>query len=317
MWLKKLFLFIVFLLVAGLFSSYFYNYLPGEAKELLLHGTLEGLPDVDDSVSNSIVQFETNMRFSHNDLTYSFVSECGEEKIGKMKEAFEIIERRTELISFKETKKEDSDILISCSNERITKDGHVFITGEGGPSKFLNLSLYPLIIQGEIMLYEDLYKSRRDVRCEEPIVEVHELMHVFGYDHVDNKSSILYPYFSCEQELGQDFVDDIIDLYSIEPKAEIYFENVSAVKSGPYLNFNVSIPNHGLILAGDVSLRVYAEGKEQKFFELNDIKPGVITSFNIENLHLPSRNTEEIEFRLISDTREYDLNNNVVKLVLE
>jgi len=167
------------------------------------------------------------------------------------------------------------------------------------------------------MLYEDLYKSKRGVKCAEPIVEIHELMHVFGYDHVDNKSSVLYPYFSCEQVLGQDFIDDMIRLYSVEPKSELYFGNITAVKSGPYLDFNISVPNEGLIEASGVNLEVYGNGKKQDVFQLNDIDSGVITSFSIENLHLSSRNIKEVEFRLKSSTKEYDLKNNVVKLVLE
>jgi hypothetical protein len=315
MWLKRLFVIFMFLIVVGLFGTYFWNYLPGETKDLILQGTLEGLPDVDGNVSSSLVQFEQGMRFNHNDLTYSYVSRCSQDKIHKMSLAFDIIENSTGIITFREVSGEDADILLSCSKDRITEDGHIFITGEGGPSKFLNLSLYPLIIQGEIMLYEDLYRQRR-AQCDEPIVEIHELLHVFGYDHIDNKSSVLYPYFSCDQILDENIVNDLIGIYSKEPKAELYFKSVNAVKAGPYLNFNVNIANEGLVDSEGVVLEVYGDGKKQKEFELNDIKPGVVTTFSIENLRLSSRTISEIEFRIRGEVEEYGLENNAAKLVL-
>jgi hypothetical protein len=305
----------MFLIVVGLFGTYFWNFLPGETKEMLLQGTLEGLPEADENVSSSLSQFYPNMRFNHNDLTYSFISACSDDKISKMIEAFGVLEDRVGIISFQETTGEEADVLVSCSKERVSEAGNIFITGEGGPSKFLNLSLYPLILQGEILLYEELYKERRS-QCEEPVVEIHELLHVFGYDHVDNKSSVLYPYFACDQELGDEFVDDLIRLYSIEPKAEIYYKNVSADKSGVYLNFNISLVNEGLIEAKAVSLIVEGDGKEQEEFELKDVDVGTITTFSIENFRLSSRNIDEIEFRLVTETEEYSLENNVAKLRL-
>jgi hypothetical protein len=315
MWLKKVFVFVLFLIVLGLFASYAWNYLPGETKNLLLQGTIEGLPEVDENVSSSFVQFAQNMRFNHNDLTYSFVSQCNDDKISKMKNAFTIIENLTGIISFEEILGYNADILISCSKERVLEEGNVFITGEGGPSKFLNLSLYPLIVQGEILLYEDLYKRRR-AQCDEPVVEVHELLHVFGYDHIDDKSSVLYPYFACDQNISGELVEDIVRLYTLEPKAELYYGNITATKSGVYLNFNVSVVNQGLIGAEGVSLEVWGAGKKQKEFELNDIGVGTVTTFTIENLRLSSRSIREAEFRLVTETAEYSLVNNVAKLGL-
>jgi ssRNA-specific RNase YbeY (16S rRNA maturation enzyme) len=256
MWLKRLIVSVIFIILAGLFLSYFYSYLPGETKEFLLSGTLNGLPEVSSEVSSNLVQFAPNMRFNHNDLTYSFISECEGEKINKMEEAFREIKTKTGIISFQRIDSEEADILISCSKKRIEEVPNTFITGEGGPSKFLNLSLYPLIIQGEIVLYDGLY----NVFCEKPIVEVHELLHVFGYDHIDNKSSVLYPYFSCDQELDKLIIDDLVRIYSEEPKAELIYQEVEATKSGNYLNFNVSVSNEGIIVNKiDFVLKTLAE----------------------------------------------------------
>ena len=298
--------------MAALLINYVYLYFPGELKELVLQGTISGLPDAKENVSPNAIQFYPNMRFNHNDLTYTLDSECSKDKSEKMVKAFGEISTKTGIITFEEISSTGADIIISCSNDKRRLKENTFITGEGGPSKFLNLEFYPIIIEGEIVLYEDLYT----VKCNEPVVEIHELLHVFGYDHINNKSSVLYPYFACDQTLGNEFVEDLIRLYSIEPSAELYFGEISAEKKGIYLNFNIEISNHGLLDSEGVSLVVYGDNKLVKKFPLEDIKVGATTSFRIENLKLNSRRTKEITFEISSETDEYTLGNNVAKLTV-
>jgi hypothetical protein len=308
--IKKILLFILVLIMAGILINYVYLYFPGELKELVLQGTIGGLPTVDENVSYSVSQFYPNMRFNHNNLTYNIDNACSEDKTLKMEKAFDTLSSRTGIITFEESPLKGTDIIVICSMDKKQKNQNTFITGEGGPSKFLNLEFYPLIIEGEIILYEDLYT----VKCSEPVIEIHELLHVFGYDHINNKSSVLYPYFSCEQTLGDKVVDDMVRLYSLDPLAELYFGNVSAEKSGIYLNFDVEISNHGLIDAEEVDLIVYGDNRLVKEFPLDPIGVGATTTFSIENLKLRSRGTKEITLEISSETEEYGLVTNVVKL---
>ena len=77
------------------------------------------------------------------------------------------------------------------------QDDDLFIAGEGGPTSITNTSLYNVILKGKILLYK---KSE----CEEPIVELHELLHVFGFDHSQDPNNIMFNLSSCNQEISQD-----------------------------------------------------------------------------------------------------------------
>ncbi len=298
------------LIMIALFMSYFvYLNLPGEVRPLSV--TDYNMLDDVEGVSSEVKQFVPNMRFNHNQLTYSIDENCEIQKQQRMKQAFDILESETQHISFF-PQQENPDIIIACSKEAMQKSAHTFIAGEGGPSKFLNLSLYPLILEGQILLYEDLY----DVECEKPVVEIHELLHVFGFDHIDDKSSVLYPYFSCDQELNQDIIDSINTLYSIQPKAELFFQNITATKSGRYLNFEAVVENQGLIPAENIELIILEKDKEVKTFDMKELKMGSYQKLEVENLRLNSRSSEEVEFKITSSTSEFDLENNKIKLTI-
>jgi len=306
----------VLLGLIGLFLSYAYTILPGEARDLLLQGSIKGLPDAEAGTSSELTQFSPNMRFGSSDLSYSFIGGCSLDKMARMEGAFFMLENSTKILQFNEVSSNNADILIGCAAGQENFGEGVFIKGEGGPSKFLNLSLYPLIIQGEIMLYEDRY-NKRVQECDGPLVELHELLHVFGYAHVDNKSSILYPYLSCEQEMDNEFVEDLVRLYSIEALPEIYFKAVSAEKRGIYLDFNISLANEGLLDSTDIDLEIWSGSKKQGSFELGALVVGGVSNFSVENFKLSSRNLNEIEFKIVESGEEYDLENNIIRLKLE
>lgn len=297
------------IMIALLMSYFIYLNLPGETRPLSVTN-YNMLDDVDSSISSEVKQFVPNMRFNHNQITYSIDENCEIQKQQRMKQAFDILETETNHISFFPA--QDADIKISCSKESMQKTANTFIAGEGGPSKFLNLSLYPVILEGQILLYEDLY----DVECETPVVEIHELLHVFGFDHIDDKSSVLYPYFSCDQELNQNIIDSINSLYSIEPKAELFFQNITSTKSGRYLNFEATVENQGLIPAQDIKLIIIENNKEVKTFDMKELKMGSYQKLEVENLRLNSRSSEKVEFKITSSTNEFDLENNKIQLTI-
>ena len=259
-------------------------------------------------VPNELSQFEPNMRFNHNNLTYFIESACSENKQSKMLEAFSEITMLTEIISFTESSNPDSaDILVGCSKDSYQTEENTFVAGEGGPTKFLNLSFYPIILKGKILLYNEH-------ECSQPITELHELLHVFGFEHLNKTSSIMYPYINCEQEIDNEIIDFLKRLYSIPPKAELYFENLSASKKGAYLNFNLEIRNEGLIDSENVTLVLSGDGFKIDSFDLENIELGAGKTFFVENQKLPSRNINNIKFTIISPTAEYHLGNNEVEL---
>jgi hypothetical protein len=308
--IKKLL--IALIIILALFISYLiYQNLPGDLKTFSSSQNLE-IQSKLKNLTSSVNQFVPNMRFNHNDISYYLKQGCDENKIEKVHLAFKELEERTKIITFHKQNDEEADIIIFCSDEQIENSKNTFTAGEGGPSKFLNSSLYPIILQGEINLYEGLY----NMKCEKPIVELHELSHVFGYDHINNEKSVLYPYFSCDQELGEEIISHMIRLYEVEPQTEIYFKNITSEKSGRYLNFEVLVENQGMINAENVDLIVSATEKIKEF-NLNIINIGSFQKLTVSNLKLPSRSTTQVTLKLETSTKEFDTTNNILNLNFE
>jgi hypothetical protein len=295
-------LIILTLLLIVTTSYLIYENLPGETQELSIERNAdENLPM---QPSKEIQQFFPNIRFNHNNITYHFTEECTEKRREKMLQAFQIIEEKTGIITFAESN--EPDILVSCSEEEMRKEKNLFVAGEGGPSELINLSLYSVILKGRIYLY-------KSSSCDYPVVELHELLHVFGFDHVDNPDLIMHPYANCEQRIHSSYINFLVNLYSVEPLPDLYFESAKMTKSGRYLNFEVIINNQGMIDAKNVSLWVMAEGNKIAEFQLKEIKFGAGKKFWAENLKLPSRGTENIELKIVSVSKEFIEENNIVR----
>ena len=223
-----------------------------------------------------------------------------------MIEAFQTLSKETEILSFIESNT-DADIQVSCSQVELQKGENLFIAGEGGPSKYINNTIYPVILKGRILLYEQS-------GCKSSIIEMHELLHVFGFDHSEDKTDILYPKTDCTQELKQAYIQMLKDLYKIDAKSELYFKEAENItKAGKYLDFDVMVINYGIIDAKEVNLTIYADNKKVESFDLGNLDLGEGKRFSVKNLKLPSLNIKEVELKIESNNQEYDYNNNILK----
>ncbi len=300
------FIIVIFLIATLAFLGYYlYQNLPGKTQPFKITQTLE--PKQLENISNKIIQFYPNARFNHNNLSY-FFENCEKEKQDRMKQAFSEITEKTQLITFHQTLNDNADILIGCSKDYLEKEKYVFIAGEGGPSELINSSLYPIIVKGKILLY--------DSSCKTQIIELHELLHVFGFDHINNSDYIMYPYADCSMHLNQEYIDYLKKLYSIKPLPELYFNFLNASKSGRYLDFNLSVANEGLINAENVFLEISSNQKDIETFELESIPFGMKKRFVVKNLKLPSRSTSQIKFKIETSADEYEKTNNIATATL-
>ncbi len=303
------------LLIIGiiLVVAYFiYLNLPGSPEGIK---TIIEPPKLEVSNLNSEVkQFYPNMKFNHNSISYKIDSACTEEKTNRMIEAFDKLANKTEIISFYSVSV-NPDIEVSCSKqEKHAIDKDYFIAGEGGAKEIIQTGRYNVITQGIILLYSNPEKF---LECEWPNIELHELLHVFGFNHSEDENSLMYAYLeSCEQRLDLSIVNDLKKLYSKENLADLYFEEVSAIKKGRYLDFNVSIKNSGIINANSVVISIFDNNKKIDDFDLKDIPFGAGVNFNVQNLKLNSRSSENIELIIDFDNliKEIDEENNIAKL---
>src|SRR3989344_7859555 len=177
-------------------------------------------------------QFYPEMRFSSNKISYSIADKCDFERKNDVIAAFNILDEKT-VIDFYESDKGNIQVLCSEIPPEPEQEGH-FIAGEGGPSKIINATKFSIIEEGKISLY-------REEKCDEPLVAIHEILHALGFDHNNNKNSVLYPVTSCREKIDDYIVDEINRLYSIQSLPDMAIERASVKKKGAYMDFSMTI----------------------------------------------------------------------------
>jgi hypothetical protein len=310
MW-GKIILLIILISLLGITSWFLYQNMPGEPE----HFEIRNIQATKNENINypAAKMFYPNMRFNHANISYYIETSCSQQRTEIMKEAFLILQNKTKVISFFPEIKENADILVGCSQDYITEGENTFRAGEGGPTRFINTTLYYVIIKGKVLLY-------KEEQCDYPIVELHELLHVFGFDHSENPQDIMYNYSDCEQRINNEVIKTLNSLYSKEPLPDLYFSEINATKRGRYLDFKVIIRNKGLEDAPDTNLVVLSENNEEiKRFEMNSTDYGTGRILYAKNLMLPSRSTEKIKFFIDPENNIEEIyeNNNEIVLTIK
>ncbi len=191
---------------------------------------IDDITDYFDS-SKTIISGKHNpnfLNFGSLPISYSFDEDnlCYGKKLDQVRESFSILIEETDgIMNFTELDL-DGDITISCMP---------YITdyaGIGGPEFYEGEQK---ILSGFIELYE-LGEDYFD--CESyPTTSLHEILHALGFDHINDKRSIMYDgdddeyvYDELEycQKIDQEIVDCLKNIYSNGV-------NGSSCKGLPYL----------------------------------------------------------------------------------
>lgn len=275
------------------------NYLEPESLEIVEYG--------------AVPIFAENMRFNHNLISYSIHEGCDELRRGDMVAAFNIFSDEVKIVSFYESfmdSAEGADIKIVCSDEFVELGEHLFAAGEGGPSRIINTSGFKVIEEGKVILYNG-------ADCDYPIVALHELGHVFGFDHSSDPKNIMYNTSNCGQRMSDDMVEVMVELYSVEALSDARIESVEGVVRGRYLDFNISVLNEGLVGIDSIDLTILADGEEVDVVDLGKIEIGYGRILRVENMRLP-RGVESVEFVVDAGdlVRELREDNNVVEMIV-
>lgn len=306
---------IFWLFIIALISSigYFgYQYIPGKAEGFKIVDLTEKT-ETNISYGNTPM-FMTNMRFSEKEFSYYVSPDCSLNRQERMKRAFSIIQNETKLSFYEIDNNKDANILVGCSQEEIEESKNTFRAGEGGPTAIFDTGLYNLSLKGQIKLYRETSTD-----CGYPVVELHELLHVFGFDHSPDQRNIMYNTSDCEQRISQDIIDTLNALYSSDSLPDIYISNISAIKRGRYLDFNISMRNRGLVdVKENVTLIVETNGEQIQTYIIGAVYINTTRILRAENVRLPSRGTNKIDFLIDSENKVRELfeNNNRVNLIV-
>lgn len=301
----KIFFSFIFFLIT-LFLLIFYWFFPSTNFEFY-----QGYTSPDNfnfSLNDSVkpMQFYENMRYSDSKISYRIYN-CPLQKKYDMENAFEIVSNLTSL-SFYESKFNE-EIFVTCDS-RNKIENSLFIAGEGGPVNITKTDNFNVILQGEILLI-------KDSRCEKPNIGLHELFHALGFDHSPNPSSIMYNISRCNQNIGQDIVNKINELYASPSYPDLSFENVSAKMHGRYLDTNITIRNQGLKDSEKTKIIIYADNESVKEIKLNPLKIGYGITMTLNNILVPKINVYELEFLIDSNFSELKIKNNEIKLKIK
>lgn len=306
----------ILIVTAYLFLSINFDLLYLNRKPVQLNTSIISIPQLKNSVSGHINQFYPNMKFNHNNISYKVDINCNEEKKSRILNAFKLLSNEILLINFSEAYDDYPDIEISCTederyNPELGKDSEFFIAGEGGAKGIVQTERYNVINKGIILLY---HNPKNSIECSWPITEVHETIHVFGFNHSSDKNSLMYPYLeSCDQKLDESILNELKKLYSEPNLADLYFENLTASKKDRYLDFNFTIKNSGDIDVARVNYSILEDGIVTETKELKKVIYGGGIIIRVTNFKLYSRNSNEIKIIVDYDNsiNEIDEQNNV------
>jgi hypothetical protein len=285
---------ILFLVVLLILSWYF---IPTD----VFYGKIDFNTNFSLEGDNTTLQFYPNMRFSSEIISYR-IEDCSMQKSNDAVRAFEILQNLT-VLSFNPVEKNE-EILVTCTDEiRVNED--FFIAGEGGPTRVIKSGIYYVILQGSVLLI-------KESNCYNPNVAIHEILHVLGFDHSNNKNNIMYNISKCNQEIGEDIIKEINNLYLLGGLPDLAFESVDSSFDSGYLDTQISIRNVGLTDSKSSTLKIIIEDKTVKEIDINPLRIGEGLAFSLKNLRINKRSIDEITFELETSFKELDKENNLL-----
>lgn len=259
-----------------------------------------------DSAEGDVSQFYPNMRFPTPNISYK-IDDCPLNKKEDMKRAFEIMSEKT-MLSFY-TSQTNEEIYVTCdSGNKI--EGRLFIAGEGGPTNITQTSNFNVIKSGAITLI-------RESSCATPNVGIHELLHVLGFDHSPNPNNIMYEVSRCDQEISQDILNTINNLYSTPSFVDLSIDNASASMHGRYLDASLTVINNGLKDSKDSILEIYADDKLIKEFDVEELEIGFGSKITLKNILVLKLSVNELRFVINYSEEELDKENNEMVLIIK
>lgn len=252
-----------------------------------------------------------NIRWAMPILVKIDSSTCSPSRISDIRYAMELWQQATGgTVSFKES--DDYQVWVNCTSENESRKEESFVItklGEGGPSRILPTDYFNLSIEG----YAKIVSTTKD--CIKPVRILHEFGHILGLDHVNDSKSILYPYEDCQQDFTPEIIQTIKELYKVEALPDLYLANASASSFNQYLNISFVVRNGGILSSAPTKIKISADGKELKDYEIETIQPGRGLSISFAFINAGKAvNETTIVIDRENTFEEYDKGNNMAVL---
>ena len=294
---------IFFIIAIALLAVYWF--IPLGEIEFLVSGPGHSNFTLNSSTEESM-QFYDNLRYSESRISYK-IEDCPISKADEMGNAFKEIESKT-ILSFYPLGNGE-EILVTCES-KTRFEGEFFVAGEGGPTNITQAGDFNVIHNGGIILI-------RDSQCENPNIAIHELLHALGFDHSQNPENIMYEVSRCNQEIGQDTINVINELYSVPSLPDLSFENASASMKGRYLGITMIVRNNGLKNSEDAKIIVYADEDSVKELKIESLAIGSGKSITFTNIFVAQTSVDEIKLSIDYPHEELKKENNIITLKIK
>jgi len=252
------------------------------------------------SLSSGEMQFYPNLRYSDSKISYS-IEDCPLQRKADMENAFLMLSNLTKLSFYT---RENPEIMIYCSDIQRTQE-NLFIAGEGGPINITSAGKFNVISKGRILLL-------KQSDCSFSNIALHELLHALGFTHSLNKRNLMYNVTNCNQQIGEDVIQKINELYATPSLPDLTVEKGSLFYLNNYLNMSFNVFNNGLSTSTPFVVKVYNGNKEIKEYSVDSLRPGYGNVITITNIYLEK--VEKIKLSIEYSGQELDKNNNEIYL---